>query len=125
MKRWVAQGREDILRQVTFCRQAPVGDRFEDGFFFERTVQGKGCPFLEDNLCSIQETKPVCCRDAPDSLTKFDCCKHWDKSFINSKRQKKLAAKHDRDFKNCVKHFKELLEITLRAKGYGYRVTIC
>ena len=120
--RWVEQKRYDILKETVFARGAPQGD----GFYFEHTVIApkQPCIFLKDDLCSIHDTKPVCCKDAPDSLTKFDACPVWDKSFINNKRRKKIAARHDRDFKNCVSNFEQLLTITFRARGFKWQPKI-
>jgi Fe-S-cluster containining protein len=123
IRRWADGGRQDILKSVSFARGAPQGD----GFYIADTITApkKPCPFLgDDNLCGIHCTKPVCCKDAPDSLTKFDVCPVWDESFINTKRQKKIARRHDKDFKACVTHFKELLETTIRAKGWQLKVNM-
>lgn len=120
--RWYEQGRKDILKEITFCKGAPQGD----GFYIEKTIVApkQACPFLINNECSIHDTKPVCCKDAPSSLTKFDCCPVWNKSFINKKRLKKIQKRQDKDFKNCVVNFKKLLEITMTVKGFNYKVDI-
>jgi Fe-S-cluster containining protein len=112
----VKENREDILKEVSFARGAPQGD----GFYFQQTITApkKPCLFLVDNECSIHETKPVCCKDAPASLTSFDVCPVWNTSYINRKRLKKITGRQDKDFKQCVSNFKELLEITIRAKGW-------
>jgi Fe-S-cluster containining protein len=122
IKRWVKQNRTDILRQVTFTRGAPQGD----GFYFEQTITApkKPCLFLIDDQCSIHETKPVCCKDAPDSLTKFDVCPVWDSSYINKNLLKKIKTKQDKDFKKCVINFKELLEVTIKARGCQLKVNM-
>ena len=120
--RWVKQHRQDIIKEVSFVRGAPQGD----GFYFAETITKpkKPCPFLVDNECSIHETKPVCCKDAPDSLTTFDVCPVWDKSLINRKRLRKIKSRQDRDFKACVTNFKQLLEITIKAKGWQLKVNM-
>ena len=122
IKRWVKQGRTDILREVGFVRGAPQGD----GFYFEQTITKpkKPCLFMVDNKCSIHDTKPVCCKDAPASLTKFPVCSQWNASYINKKRLKKITARHDKDFKKCVTNFKELLEVTMKARGWRLKVNM-
>jgi Fe-S-cluster containining protein len=120
--RWVAQDRKDILKQVSFVRGAPQGD----GFYFEQTITKpkKPCAFLVNNGCGIHSTKPVCCRDAPGSLTEFSVCPVWNKSYINTKRLNKIKRRHEKDFGACVTHFKELLEIIMRAKGWELKVNM-
>jgi len=121
IRRW--QDRQDILKEVVFAKDAPQGD----GFYIEKTITApkKPCPFLgDDNLCSIHNTKPVCCKDAPASLTRFDVCKVWDKSFINQKRLRKIKRRQDKDFKDCVTHFKELFELISRARGWELKLII-
>jgi len=122
IKRWVKECRNDILKEVVFTRGAPQGD----GFYFEQTIIApkKPCPFLLENQCSIHETKPVCCKDAPDSLTSFDVCPSWDKSYINSKRLRKIRARQDKDFKACVTNFEELLGITMKARGWRLKINM-
>lgn len=120
--RWVQQERKDILRQVTFCRGAPQGD----GFYLEQTITApkKPCPFLVNDQCGIHETKPRACRDAPHSMTSFSVCSEWSEACIDRKRLKKIRRKQEKDFKKCVVHFKELMEITFRAKGIKRKVKI-
>jgi Fe-S-cluster containining protein len=122
IKRWVREGRQDILREVSFVNGAPQGD----GFYFAQTITKpkKSCSFLVDDQCSIHGTKPVCCKDAPGSLTSFDVCPVWNISYINRKRLRKIQSRQDKDFKRCVIHFKELLEITIEAGGWQLKVNI-
>lgn len=122
IKRWVEECRNDILKEIVFARGAPQGD----GFYIEQTITApkKPCPFLVDNKCSIHKTKPVCCKDAPDSLTSFDVCPSWDTSYINPKRLKKIEARQDKDFKACVTNFEELLQITMKARGWRLKINM-
>ena len=115
--RWTKQNRQDILREVVFARGCPAGD----GFYFEKTVTApkKPCPFLdENNMCSIYETRPTCCKDAPFGFDKFDLCKAWNSSMIDERRIKNIRKRQDKDFRKCVTYFKKLLEITLKARGW-------
>jgi Fe-S-cluster containining protein len=107
---------------VVFARGAPQGD----GFYFERTITApkKVCLFLVDDQCSIHETKPVCCKDAPASFTKFKVCPVWTPAHINEVRLKKIRRRQDKDFGNCVSNFKELLEVTIRARGWQLKVNM-
>lgn len=115
--RWSDEDRLDILREVVFCRGAPKGD----GFYFESTVTApkKPCIFLKNNLCSIHDTKPMCCKDAPESFEEFDCCPVWNKKFINKDKRENVVARQDRDSKECVNNFEQLLKITFRARGFN------
>lgn len=122
IKRWVKQGRTDIIKEAVFARGAPQGD----GFYFEQTITKpkKPCPFLMDNQCSIHETKPVCCKDSPDSQTEFPVCKEWSKVYINEKKLKKIKRRQHKDLGNCVSNFKELLEVTIKARGWELKVNM-
>jgi len=119
--RWKEQNRIDIIKEVSFTRGCPQGD----GFYFEKTITApkKPCPFLQENLCSIHDTKPICCKDAPYGFNNFDVCPEWNNSMID-KRTKKIQARQHKDFKNCVIHFKELLETTIKAKGWRLKVNM-
>lgn len=119
--RWAQEKRRDILKEVYFAKDAPQGD----GFYFGKTITSpkQPCPFLRENLCSIHSTKPVCCKDAPASLTKFDLCPEWDESYINKKRLYKIQRRQHKDFGACVTHFKELFEITAEARGWELKVS--
>lgn len=119
--RWKEQGRMDIIKEVSFARGCPQGD----GFYFEKTLTApkKSCSFLHDNICSIHDTKPVCCKDAPYGFDKFDVCPEWNSSMID-KRVKKIQARQHKDFKKCVTYFKELLEMTIKAKGWQLKVNM-
>ena len=116
--RWQEQDRIDILTEVAFSEDAPTGA----GFYFPRTIVAPKAPchFLKDNgdgkhLCSIHDTKPRACKDAPDSLDKFDVCPVWNKSYIVRKRLVKLKQRQTKDFKRCVTNFKALMDILYKA----------
>lgn len=117
--RWVKQNRQDILRETVFAKGAPQGD----GFYFEHTITApkKPCLFLKENRCSIHKTKPACCKAVPDSLNKFDICPVWKKDkHFSKKRFEKINRSLDKDFKACVINFKQFLEITFMARGFGH-----
>ena len=110
MIRWQRQGRNDVLEEVSFCKNAPQGE----GFYFHRSVlkPKRTCPFLEDNLCQIHDTKPRTCKDAPKGFTRFDQCPVWDKELhFNLKSFKRTIKKQDKDFRKCVTQFDRLMEI--------------
>ena len=123
MIRWYEERRWDILKEISFCQDAPQGD----GFYFYKTMRvpkgelpvGKPCPFLTpDELCAIHETKPLSCKDAPKSLDRFDCCPVWDESFIDRKKIKVISKRQTEDYKLCAvpKNFERLLFIITKAR---------
>jgi Fe-S-cluster containining protein len=66
--RWAKQRRFDILSKISYVKQENAD---ESGFYFTDTVLAakRVCPFLviknDTAVCSIQETKPQTCTDAP------------------------------------------------------------
>jgi len=119
--RWVEQDRQDILKETVFCKGAPSGD----GFYFEHTVTApkQACKFLKDNRCTIYETRPMVCKDFPHSMSKITCCPIWKKEYFNKSRYKKILGRQDKSFKKCVTNFDQLLNITMKARGFGHLKT--
>ena len=106
IKRWQKERRVDIIREVVFVKNAPKGD----GFYFETTIvldkdhKKRPCIFLtEDNLCSIHETKPRICRDAPHFYSKEskfqDLCPVWVPEHNDPNEALKLAKEIDKKIK--------------------------
>ena len=121
--RWQEQGRKDILRNVSFAKDAPQGD----GFYVSQTILGpekKPCPFLVDNLCGIHETKPAVCKDAPFGFTKFDACPVWKSEHINRKRLKKIQRRQAKDFNTCAAEFHHLFKIIVEAREWQLKSNI-
>ena len=114
IKKWQGAQRWDILRKVGFSRKAPTGQ----GFYIGDTLTIKPCPFLKDNLCSIHDIKPVCCKNAPYGPDKYDCCPVWDESYINQNRLKKVRRRQMKDLKRTVENCDEIMGI-LNVAYYG------
>jgi len=125
IKRWQSEGRQDILKETVFCRDAPQGD----GFYFEHTIvkgpdgEKQPCIFLdENNQCSIHDTKPKACKDAPDvydetSMFQF-ICPAWVPECNDPQKVRQMKKEQNEDFRDCVTNFHELLQITFEARGF-------
>jgi Fe-S-cluster containining protein len=114
--RWQDERRPDILRNVSFAKDAPQGD----GFYVAATITGpekKPCPFLVDDLCGIHHTKPMVCKDVPARFTRFDACPVWKPEHINHKRLKKVQRRQAKDFKKCATDFANLYRIIVEARN--------
>jgi Fe-S-cluster containining protein len=135
LKRWKEQNRYDIIREVSFLRipkdkrkDHPLGE----GFYIATTVSKIACPFLGEkngkSICTIHHTKPRACKDAPDGFNEKSnfnkTCPVWNYQMNNPKRVRKIQAKQDRDFKACVTHFEELLNLTIGAKGWRLKINM-
>ena len=83
--RWYNQGRWDILQEISLIDNYPK--KGQCGFFIAKTTFNpkQDCPFLVDNKCSIHDTKPLACKDAPIGHTKFDLCPVFNKKDIKKK----------------------------------------
>ncbi|MHA2219402.1 MAG: YkgJ family cysteine cluster protein [Candidatus Hodarchaeales archaeon] len=112
--RWVDTGRKDILFQVSWIHNFPKKNT--GGFYFRQTCTpdengDKGiCPFLEDNLCSIQDTKPLACKDAPKGFDRFDMCPAFKKPYPKKIRDR-IKRKQRIDYKKAFDRYKELVRI--------------
>jgi len=103
--RWGDEKRMDILREIYYIDNYPR--KGLGGFYIEKSIDKKDekrdCPFLTvDNKCSIHNTKPSGCKDAPFAYTEFKECPSFKKSnndVINSTVKKQtqdiLAAKRN------------------------------
>lgn len=75
--RWDKEERWDILCEISYIDNYP--SKGQGGFYIEKSLKKKEdmdrhCPFLKDNECSIHDTKPSGCSDAPLSYREFDEC---------------------------------------------------
>ena len=82
--RWSDQKRWDILREVYYIDNYP--QKGQGGFYIEKSLKKKEdlnrqCPFLMDeNECSIHDTKPSGCKDAPLAYKEFKECLVFEKT---------------------------------------------
>ena len=105
--RWSDEKRSDILREVYYLDNYPM--RGSGGFYFEKSIPKKEdmdrpCPFLSDNRCSIHDTKPSGCKDAPLAYKEFKECPVFEKpnndvinAMVKKQTQDIMAAKRNRD----------------------------
>lgn len=56
LARYIGVPRDQFLKEYTELSE-------EEGLILKRT--GRGCPFLEGNLCSVYEARPMTCGDFP------------------------------------------------------------
>jgi len=99
--RWNEQKRWDILKEVSFIDNYPI--KGQGGFYIEKSAKApkRPCPFLtSDNKCSINDTKPSGCSDAPLAYKVFPECSVFEKpsddvieAMINKQTQDIIAAK--------------------------------
>ena len=79
--RWSDQKRWDILCEISFIDNYPT--RGQGGFYIEKSAKApkRACPFLTvGNECSINDTKPGGCKDAPLAYKEFPECSVFEKS---------------------------------------------
>ena len=76
--RWYKEGRYDILYNIVWHNSIHIGR----GYYIESTlniVHGKTiCVFLNENICSIHNTKPRVCSDMPVKDDRFKFCPNWN-----------------------------------------------
>jgi Fe-S-cluster containining protein len=112
-KRWEAENRKDILKEISFAEDFPK----DTGFYFYKTIlePGSPCPFLKDNLCSIHDTKPTGCRGFPYGVDEVEC-PQWKPEYLNKKRLKKIKRKQYKDYKKALTHFDEIYPLIVGAR---------
>ena len=106
--RWSDENRKDILREIYYVDNYPTKGR--GGFHIEKSLKKKEspnrqCPFLTDeNKCSIHDTKPGGCKDAPLAYKEFKECSVFKKpnddvinAMVKKQTQDIMAAKRNRD----------------------------
>lgn len=103
--RWNEEKRWDILSEISYIDNFPqVG---QGGFYIEKSLKTKEdlsrhCPFLtQSNECSIHDTKPSGCSDAPFAYSEFNECPVFEKSsdlvisqMVEKQTKDIMAAKH-------------------------------
>ena len=118
--RWSNEKRRDILREVYFIDNYPF--KGQGGFYFEKSIPKKEdmkrcCPFLTDeNKCSIHDTKPIVCKDAPLGYTNFKECpvfKKQNKDVINA-----TVKKQTQDMLAAKKNFNIVMNILTEARNW-------
>jgi len=115
---WHRKNRWDILNEVAWINNYPKKDT--GGFYITKTTLNpkKFCPFLrkQNNItsCSIQDVKPVACRDAPMGYGKFDGCKGFVQS--DDKTRQRIMDRHDKDFKEAFDKHMFLLQFLAKAR---------
>lgn len=121
IKRWLNKGRKDILYHISWINNYPKKDT--GGFYIRETVQApkRPCPFLQkdkDGLttCTIQNTKPKACRDAPLSLESFPICPEYENEGL-TEIKKKLKEEQYTDYKKAFDQREYLLQILFSARG--------
>ena len=115
--RWHSQRRGDILGEVSYIDNYPV--KGKGGFYIEKTARfpKRPCPFLtEDNLCSINDTKPGVCFDAPLGYKSFGVCPVFEKSpdgVVELIRNKQAE-----DFLMAKRHFESMMAKLVEARSW-------
>lgn len=113
--RWFNQGRKDILKEISFINNYP---RKNTGAFYiaKTTFNPKqACPFFENGLCSIYETRPRCCRDFPNKPEpKCIGCKtaKFDMDYREKVRKKQYL-----DYKRAHNNIRQLINILVEARN--------
>ena len=118
--RWNNEKRWDILKEVFYIDNYPT--KGKGGFYFEKSIKKKEnmkryCPFLTDeNKCSIHNTKPSGCKDAPLAYTEFKECPVFKKS--SKKVVNKTVKKQTRDISAAKKNFNTVMGILVEARTW-------
>lgn len=111
--RWRFSARRDILQEVSFINNYP--EKGYAGFYVEKTLHNPKipCPFLQDSLCSIYDTRPLVCKDFPLSHDKTSC-----PSFegVDELRRVKINDKQLGDMKKALDNYNDMMAILLWAR---------
>ena len=116
--RWSDEKRRDILREVYFMDNYPT--KGQGGFYFEKSIKKKEdmkrhCSFLIDNKCSIHDTKPSGCKDAPLAYTEFKECPVFKKPndyVINA-----TVKKQTQDIMEAKRNFNIVMGVLVEARN--------
>jgi len=117
--RWSDEKRRDILREVYFIDNYPT--KGQGGFYFEKSIKKKEdmkrhCSFLIDNKCSIHDTKPSGCKDAPLAYKEFDECPVFKKpndDVINT-----MVKKQTQDIMAAKRNFNIVMGVLTEARNW-------
>lgn len=118
--RWKNEKRWDILKEVFYIDNYPI--KGQGNFYFEKSIKKKEdmqryCPFLTDeNKCSIHNTKPSVCKDAPFGYTEFKECPVFKKS--SKKVVRKIIKKQIKDMSAAKKNFNTVMNILVEVRNW-------
>ena len=118
--RWSDEKRRDILKEVYYIDNYPA--KAQGGFYFEKSIPKKEdmkrhCSFLTDeNKCSIHDTKPSGCKDAPLAYAEFKECPVFKKS--SNKVVNKTIRKQTQDILAARKNFNVVMSVLVEARNW-------
>lgn len=117
--RWDRERRSDILVEISFVNNYPFKGR--GGFFIEKSLKKvneptRHCPFLVNNECSINDTKPSGCADAPLAYETFPECPVFEKP--SDETIKETIKKQSIDLMAAVKNFNISMNILVKARNW-------
>jgi len=117
--RWHDEKRWDILNEVYYIDNYPI--KGQGGFYIEKSINKKNmerhCPFLIDNKCSIHDTKPSGCKDAPLAYTEFKECPVFKKpndDVINT-----TVKKQTKDIVAAKRNFNIVMGVLTEARNWA------
>ena len=118
--RWSDEKRRDILREVFYIDNFP--QKGQGGFYIEKSLKTKEnlnrqCPFLTDeNKCSIHNTKPSGCKDAPLAYKEFNECSVFEKAsdFVVSA----MVKKQTRDIMAAKRNYNVVMNALVEARNW-------
>ena len=113
--RWNEQNRRDILREVSYIDNYPV--KGQGGFYIEKSAKApkKPCPFLKDNKCLINDTKPSGCADAPLAYREFPECPIFEKG--SDKEIEAMVNKQTQDVMAAKKNYNIVMSLLVEARN--------
>jgi Fe-S-cluster containining protein len=105
------------LKEVVFLDNYP--HKNTGGFYIHKTVTKpkKACPFLKDNLCSIHDTKPVACKDAPYGYSEFPNCPAFDEAKEDiAEHYAEVTRRQRDDFYRAFTQYRHLIKLLAFAR---------
>ena len=113
--RWSDQKRWDILCEIFYLDNYPV--KGQGGFYIEKSAKAPKapCPFLAQNQCSINDTKPSGCADAPLAYKEFPECPVFKKSsdtVINE-----MVKKQTQDIMASKRNYNIVMNVLVEARN--------
>lgn len=118
--RWSDEKRNDILNEVYYMDNYP--SKGQGGFYFEKSIPKKEdmkrhCSFLTDeNKCSIHDTKPMSCKDAPLGYEEFNECPVFEKA--NNKIINMIVKKQTQDMLAAKRYFNIVMSVLAEARAW-------
>jgi len=112
--RWREEKRNDILQQVSFINNYP--SKGYAGFYIEKTLRNpkQPCPFWNNERCSIYETRPMVCKDFPQSHDD-NCCKYYEDK-IPTKARRKIQSRQEKDLKKSLQNYNSMMAVLVGAR---------